>query len=158
VAGNPINYRDPSGLAIFFWHGIITLYAARAEGVGLSESFQMAWQSMWRDWHTQGPSSTYTNIHGMIGLDPLTGRLQTPEQAKRGAEDIIAKECGRPGNALHTVQDLQFSWHSGQAWPSNNPFKNPLAIPHWALDVTPPVWELWNAFQASRQYLRQQGR
>jgi hypothetical protein len=96
----------------------------------------------------------------MIGVDPLTGRRQLPQEAIAGAGQIIAEEakCGRHGNAMHTVEDLEFFWHAGQKWEGNNPFKNPLAIPHWTLDVNPPVWELWNAFQASRQYLRQQGR
>jgi hypothetical protein len=115
---------------------------------------------MWRDWGTQGPLSSDTNIHGMIGMDPLTGSRQLPQEAIAGARQIIAKEakCGRNGNAMHTVQDLEFSWHAGQEWGGNNPLKNWSAIPHWHLDVMPPPNELWNAFQASRQYLRQQGR
>jgi RHS repeat-associated protein len=160
VQNNPISFRDSSGLAAFFWHGIISLTAGLAEGRGWGQSSQMAWDSMWRDKGTQGPLSSDTNIHGMIGLDPLTGNKQFPGEAIMKAKEIVAAEakCGRHGNAMHTVQDLEFFWHAGQEWKGNNPLENPLAIPHWILDVTPPVMQLWNAFQASRQYLHQQGR
>ncbi len=160
VGNNPINFLDPSGRAAFFWHGIISFAAGIAEGRGLKESSQMAWESMWRDKDTQGPMSSDTNIHGMIGRDPVTGSQQLPGEAIMKAKEIVEAEakCGRHGNAMHTVQDLEFFWHAGQKWGGNNPLENPLAIPHWILDVTPPVMQLWNAFQASRQYLRQQGR
>ena len=114
---------------------------------------------MWRDKGTQGLLASDTNIHGMIGYDPLTGREQLPHEAIMGAMQIVAEEskCGRHGNALHTLHDLQFFWHAGQKWEGNNPIENPMAIPHWILDVV-PVRGLWDAFQVSRQYLRQQGR
>jgi hypothetical protein len=100
-----------------------------------------------------------TNIHGMVGWDPELGRSQFPHEAIMNAMQIVADEakCGRHGNAMHTLQDLQFFWHAGQGWEGNNPLKNPFAIPHWILDVV-PVRGLWDAFQASRQYLRQQRR
>jgi RHS repeat-associated protein len=160
TANNPINFRDSSGLAAFYWHWIISFAAGLAEGRGWGQSSQIAWESMWRDWGTQGPNYSDTNIHGMVGWDEVLRKYQTPDEAIMNAKKIVQDEakCGRHGNAMHTVQDLEFFWHAGQKWEGNNPLKNPLAIPHWSLDINPPVWELWNAFQASRQYLRQQGR
>jgi hypothetical protein len=119
----------------------------------------MASESMWRDKGTQGPMYWDTNIHGMIGWNPELQDYQRPHEAIMNAMQIVADEekCGRHGNAMHTLQDLQFFWHAGQKWEGNDPLENPLAIPHWILDVV-PVRGLWDAFQVSRQYLRQQRR
>ncbi len=157
VTNNPINSEDPNGLAAFFWHGIITFAAGLTEKRGWGQSSQMAWESMWRDKGTQSLLSSDTNIHGMVGWDPAKGRDQYSHEAIMGALQIVEdeKECGSHGNAMHTLQDLEFFWHAGKKWEGNNPIKNPMAIPHWFLDVV-PVTGLWDAFQVSREYLRQQ--
>ena len=158
VQNNPVNFRDPSGLAAPDVHFFISLAAGLAEKRGLGESLRIAWESMWRDWGTQGQLSSDTNIHGgMIGWDAVLGRRQEAHEAIMGALQIIAEEAKacRHGNALHTIQDLQFSWHAGQQWKG---WTDPSSILHVFLDFTPPITELWNAFNASRAYLRQQGR
>jgi RHS repeat-associated protein len=154
---NPINWVDPTGMFFFLYHGGISLAAGLAEGRGW-ESFRFAWDSMWRDWGTQGPTFEDANIHAMVGWDPELERWQRPYEAIMNAMQIVADEkaCGRHGNAMHTLQDLQAFWHAGQKWDGNNPFKNWDALGHWFMDVVPSPDALWNAFKISRKYLRQQ--
>jgi len=158
VGNNPVNFRDPSGTAVADVHFFLTLAAALSENRSLKESLEMAWDAALRDWGSQKEYSTDTNIHGMIGIDPATGKPQTPEAAIKAALKIIEKEaaCGRHGNAMHTIQDLKFFWHRGQEWKG---WFDLSAIAHVFFDFNIPMTELWDAFNASRAYLRsQQGR
>jgi hypothetical protein len=110
---------------------------------------------MWRDWGTQGMDASDTNIHGMIGRNSVTGRPQTAAEALVGAETIINQQskCGRPGNALHTVQDLEFKNHRGQQW--KGLAADPLAaLTHYFYDASPDGEDLANAYKASREYIR----
>jgi RHS repeat-associated protein len=155
VGNNPVNFTDPRGMAVFYWHGAIAFAAAWDEDLGLKESIRIGWDAMWRDWGTQKTISAHTNIHGMIGLDLDTGDPQTAAEALAGAQAIIAKEasCGRHGNAMHTVADLEFSHHAGNQWKG---WTDPSSLLHLFLDFYPPLDEVIRAYYASRAYLRSQ--
>jgi hypothetical protein len=57
---------------------------------------------------------------------------------------------------MHPLQDLQFWWHAGREWRGNDPFTNFDAIGHWFLDIAFMPADLWEAYDISRRYLRQQ--
>jgi len=157
VVNNPINFVDPTGFFAFPYHGVITLAAGISEGRGWG-SFNLAWDSMWRDWGTESSMYWDTNIHATVGWNPDIKRWQRPYEAIMNAMQIVADEkaCERHGNAMHTLQDLQAWWHAGQKWAGNNPFNNWEALGHWFMDVVPSPDDLWAAFKISREYLRQQ--
>jgi hypothetical protein len=131
VANNPVNFVDPYGLKAFPYHGFETQVAGLLTGQGWA-SFQLALDSMLADWGTQSGLASDTIKHGMAGWDPKLGRPLTPEEAIERAERFIGEsaKCGKPGQALHTVQDLGVFWHKGVNFEGSNPIENPSVLVH----------------------------
>jgi len=103
VGNNPVNLVDPNGMLAFYWHFGITYVAARDNGYGVWNSLKLAWNVMREDRNSLDSSASASNTHAMRGIDPITGRYQSPESARMGTASII----NRGGSAaLHAAQDM----------------------------------------------------
>jgi len=118
VQNNPVNYADPYGELISFWHFGITYVAGRISGDGIWDSLKLAWGVMLQDRNSLDKSAHAANIHAMAGQLP-SGQYQTPAEASIRTVDIIqngplfsAFHAGQdlPCHNLQSMKDLGFNW------------------------------------------------
>lgn len=105
VGGNPITNIDPTGQFSPLVHFRVTFGAAIFAGMGIWDSLQLAWYSVWADWGTQGVPQAYKH-----SMTPDTGICPFPGAA-RSARDRYVDEQAHSGtlqglgNAVHAMED-----------------------------------------------------
>jgi RHS repeat-associated protein len=153
---NPMLYTDPDGKLGAPWHFVITLFAARAQGLSWRQSFQLSWQNVKVDFKpgSQSTNASDTNIHAMRGK--VNGRDQTVDEARQGTAETVKTNIEKgttegTATALHTVQDQAAPLHDAHVWHGFH--ANAETVRHIFADLFPSLTTIRNAYSASREVL-----
>jgi hypothetical protein len=148
VSSDPINLTDPEGLYIFPWHGLLSYYSTVLATGNPFTAMKVAFQSATYDFlGTQGTEAWAANSHGMLGIDPVTGR-QLLEEGKEGFCNFLAS-APEAGFGTHAIEDSFARGHRFSPWGGGFP-----SAMHLLQDTLPHGWDLAGAFLMDFAYVR----
>lgn len=114
VGNNPINARDPRGLLNPLDHFYVTYNEARANGMDVGSSFEVAKDTALVDYRTDtfNPDAAIQNQHG-TGGETSPGNFQTPAEARAGITEALnnSLQNGDLSGAIHNGQDIATPLH-----------------------------------------------